>query len=142
MNVWTELPAFLLGLLTLAVTANAFARRSTRRLRELRAKAELLDHMPAGRARDELARHVEEAALGLLRDWEVPRPRRGSLDVLLIVVAVTAGVLWIGAASTAVVWDDRPDWVRNMSLTGLVVAAISTAIMAFMNQRETGTEAS
>ena len=136
--MWTEVPAFLLGLLTLAVTTNIFARRSTRRLREVRARAELLDHLPEGPAREELARHVDDAVLALVSDWESPSAPRRTRDLLLMSVAVVAAAVWVGAASTAVVWDDRPDWVQNVSLGGLVVAAICTTIMAVMNQRQDG----
>ena len=138
MSVWTEVPAFLLGLLTLAVTTNTFARRSTRRLRDVRARAELLDHLPDGPAREELARHVDAAVLGLVRDWEAPSAPRRSRDLVLMSVAVVAAAVWVGAASTAVVWDDRPDWVQNLSLSGLVIAAICTTIMAVMNRRQGG----
>jgi hypothetical protein len=140
--LWTEIPAFLLGLVTLAVTTNAFARRRTRTLRELRSRAELLALLPDGPGRSELARHLDEATAGLVRELESPRASPGIPGVALVSAAVVGGLVWIGAASTAVVWDDRPDWVRSLSLTGLVLAALATSTMAVLNRRGVDAESS
>ena len=137
MALWTEIPAFLLGLVTLAVTTNAFARRRTRTLRELRSRAELLALLPDGPGRSELARHVDEATAGLVRELESPRARSGLLGIALVSASVLGALVWIGGASTAVVWDDRPDWVRSLSLTGLVLTALATTVMAILNRRDT-----
>ena len=136
MGLWTEIPAFLLGLVTLAVTTNAFGRRSTRRLRELRARAELLSFLPEGPGAAALAGHLDEAVQHLVDDMDAPRRRAGLAGSALIVVAVVAAIVWIGGASTAVVWEERPDWVRSVSLAGLVVMALCTAIMALLNRRD------
>jgi hypothetical protein len=133
---WTEIPAFLLGLVTLAVTTNTFGRRSTRRLRELRTRAELLNLLPEGPGASALARHLDEAVQGLVDDLDSPRRRSGLPGFALMAIAVVAAVVWIGGASTAVVWDERPDWVRSLSLAGLVVMALCTAIMAVLNRRD------
>jgi hypothetical protein len=138
--LWTEIPAFLLGLVTLAVTTNAFARRRTRTLRELRSRAELLALLPDGPGRSELARHLDDATVGLVRELESSRARSGTLGVALVSASVVGALVWIGGASTAVVWDDRPDWVRSLSLTGLVLTALATSVMAVLNRREPDAE--
>ena len=136
MGLWTEIPAFLLGLVTLGVTTNAFARRRTRTLKELRNRAELLALLPDGPGRSELARHLDEATAGLVRELESPPARSGIPAVVLVGVAVGGALVWIGGASTAVVWDDRPDWVRSISLAGLVLTALATSAMALLNRRD------
>jgi hypothetical protein len=136
-GLWTEIPAFLLGLVTLAVTTNAFGRRSTRRLRDLRARAELLSLLPDGPGASALASHLDEAVQDLVGELESPRRRTSLPGFVLMATAVVAALVWIGGASTAVVWDERPDWVRSLSLTGLVVMALCTAIMAVLNWRDT-----
>jgi hypothetical protein len=74
--------------------------------------------------------------LNLVKGLDSPRRRLGVPDVVLVTIAVLAGLVWIGGASTAVVWEERPDWVRSLSLTGLVVLALCTAIMAVHNWRD------
>jgi hypothetical protein len=133
--LWTEIPAFLLGLVTLGVTTNAFARRRTRTLKELRSQAELLALLPDGPGRSELARHLDEATAGLVRELEAPRARSGIPALALVSTAFLGALVWIGGASTAVVWDDRPDWIRSLSLTGLVLTALATSAMAILNRR-------
>jgi hypothetical protein len=140
-GLWTEIPAFLLGLVTLGVTTNAFARRRTRTLKELRSRAELLALLPDGPGRSELARHLDEATERLVRELESPRARSGTPAVALVSAAVVGAVVWIGGASTAVVWEDRPDWVRSLSLAGLVLTALATSAMAFVNRRGMDAEA-
>jgi hypothetical protein len=58
----------------------------------------------------------------------------------LVSAAVVGALVWIGGASTAVVWDDRPDWVRSLSLTGLVLTALATSAMAILNRRGVAAE--
>ena len=136
--MWSEVPAFLLGLITLAVTTNLFARRATRELRELHRKAELLSLMPEGSGRDELAAHVDAEASRLVVDLERSGTARSSWEVPLMVIAGVAALVWIGGATSAVVWDDRPAWVRSLSLAGLVTAAACTTVMAVASRRQGG----
>src|SRR3712207_5033476 len=131
--MWSEIPAFLLGLVTLAVTTNAFGRRSTRRLREHRARAELLSLPPDGPGAVALGRHLDDAVADLVGDLDSPRVRRDLPAAALMAVAVLAGVVWVGGASVGVLWEERPDWVRSLSLGGLVVMALCTAVMAAAN---------
>jgi hypothetical protein len=135
-GLWTEIPAFLLGLVTLGVTTNAFARRRTRTLKELRSRAELLALLPEGPGRSGLARHLDEATAGLVRDLESPPARSGIAALALVGVAVGGAFVWIGGAPTAVLWEDRPEWVRSISLAGLVLTALATSAMAFLNRRD------
>jgi hypothetical protein len=134
--LWTEIPAFLLGLLTLGVTTSVFARRSTRRLKELHGRAQLLALLPEGAGRSALARHLDEAAAALVRDLESSRARAGLPRLALVSAAVIGALVWIGGASTSVLWEDRPDWVRSLSLAGLVLTALATTVMAVINSRE------
>ena len=53
----------------------------------------------------------------------------------MVSAAVVGALVWIGGASTAVVWDDRADWARSLSLTGLVLTALATSAMAVLNRR-------
>jgi peptidoglycan/LPS O-acetylase OafA/YrhL len=135
MGVWSEVPAFLLGLVTLVVTTNAFGPQSTRRLRQLRTRAELLELLPEGPGASALARHLDDAVLDLVEGLDRPRRRWGPPEQLLVALAVLAAAVWIGGVSTAVVWDERPDWVQSLSLAGLVVTALCTATMALLNHR-------
>jgi len=91
--------------------------------------------LPGGPGATALARHLDEAVQDLVDELDSPRRRTGVPDVALMTVAVVAALVWIGGASTAVVWDERPDWVRSLSLAGLVVMALCTAIMAALNRR-------
>jgi hypothetical protein len=125
----------LLGLVTLAITTNAFARRSTRRLRQLKGQAELLNLLPEGPGASALARHLDDAVADLVEGFDTPGHRGDVRDGVLVVVAIVAGIVWIGGASTAVVWEDRPGWVQSVSLAGLVVVALCTAVMALLNRR-------
>lgn len=136
--MWSEVPAFVLGLLTLAVTTNLFARRASRDLRELHRKAEVLSLMPEGPGRAELAAHVDAAASRLVADLGRSPTARRAWEVPLMVVAVLAALVWIGGATSAAVWDDRPGWVRSLSLAGLVITAACTTVMAVSSRREGG----
>ena len=127
----SEIPAFLLGLATLAVTANLFSRRDARALRRLHDQASLLPLLPEGRGREGLARHVDQETTALVAELTATSSPHRRLEAVVLAVAVTAGLVWVLAAVSNALWDAGPDWLRNVSLAGLVLLALSMSVMAF-----------
>ncbi|WP_248582581.1 hypothetical protein [Nocardioides sp. InS609-2] len=132
--------SLMVGVLGVAGSAGWFAGRSGRRLRHLKAHAELLPLLPDGDAKKRFIRHLEIQLLVHMHREETPEVRR-ALDRASIAIAVglCLAVAVLGMSAWSLLADDPSEGVLIVQL--LVFAAmLGSLFIARRATRQAGIE--
>jgi hypothetical protein len=130
-----DVAGWLLGAAGLAVSANWLIGRTTRKLRAIRAHAELHGLLPAGPMKDRLAARIEHELRRYLIERENP-VLRGILNTLYLEMAAIAsfGGAVVGLASWQLI-ADPPDWAGWVTWVCVVLLVLELLGMRFSMRR-------
>lgn len=137
--MWVNVFTWVLGLLTLAVSADWLTRRSTRSLRRIRAEAEIAALLPEGDAKAAMDDSVQSAVQAYLRrrDREQGLPRRivtlgPALALCGYVVAYLVAVVPSGGSLD----ESDPKWVVVPAVIAIVLGVVGILWMVVRGVRD------
>ncbi|WKN47134.1 hypothetical protein [Nocardioides sp. Arc9.136] len=140
--MWSQLVTLVLGLLTVAVSANWLMGRETRALHRLKAEAELLALLPKDAGDAVLRRHLREQVNQYVREAQAfERLRRRwrvllglvQMIMLLGVFALGSGLLFVSGDVVSRTWAGR---LVALGLVTIFLAALSAeALKASVKRR-------